>query len=282
MAVAEIRGVPHIYDLTPPGRLPLTLVFIHGWMLSRHYWQPLQALLAPDYQCLSYDLRGFGDSRPAAASSSYSLETYADDLVQLLETLRIQDCWLIGHSLGGSVALWTADRLPRQVQGVIGVNAGGGIYLKEEFRRFRRAGVQMVRLRPAWLRQMPGLDRVMARANVVRPLARSWGQQRVEDFVKACPKAAIRTLLAATTEEEVYRLPQVVARLPQPVYFLAGDQDTIMPTPYVRHLASFHSLFNQGQNTVVELPNCGHLAMLEHPKLVAEQIRRVVSQHCPV
>ncbi|WP_036534654.1 alpha/beta fold hydrolase [Neosynechococcus sphagnicola] len=72
MANLTLRGVPHTYDLTAPTGFPHVLVFIHGWMLSRAYWQPLIQQLAPDYQCLSYDLRGFGQSQPGDSSLAFS------------------------------------------------------------------------------------------------------------------------------------------------------------------------------------------------------------------
>lgn len=298
MPTTLISGVPHVYDLTAPTSHPETLVFVHGWMLSRNYWQPLIDQLSVDYQCLSYDLRGFGESQPCRepltmpeprssgnvavavqqAVAPYTLLSYARDLGLLLRQLQISKAWLVGHSLGGYVALWAADQLPEQVQGVICLNSGGGIYLKEAFERFRSAGQQMVKLRPKWLSQVPGLDLVFTRANVVQSIARSWGRQRVLDFVNADPAAALGTLLDSTTESEVHRLPQVVARLSQPLYFIAGAKDTVMEPKYVRHLASFHPLFGDGADNVLEIPNCGHLSMLERTNVVESHIRQLLQQ----
>ncbi|MGG6263483.1 alpha/beta fold hydrolase [Leptolyngbya sp. AN03gr2] len=290
-----ISGVSHVYDLTAPTSNPEVLVFVHGWMLSRNYWQPLIELLSRDYQCLSYDLRGFGQSQPQrnapiskmhdsgtvavatqTAIAQYSLLSYARDLGMLLRELQISKAWLIGHSLGGYVALWAADQMPEQIQGVICLNSGGGIYLKEAFERFRSAGQQMVKLRPKWLPQVPCLDLVFTRANVVSAIERSWGRQRVIDFVSADPEAAIGTLLDSTTEAEVHRLPQVVARLSQPLYFIAGAKDTVMEPKYVRHLASFHPLFGDCADNVLEIPDCGHLSMLEKTETVEARIREIL------
>jgi 2-succinyl-6-hydroxy-2,4-cyclohexadiene-1-carboxylate synthase len=296
MPTTLISGVPHVYDLTAPTSHPETLVFVHGWMLSRNYWQPLIDRLSVDYQCLSYDLRGFGESQPCRdmlpsqetrssgnvavavqqTVAQYSLLSYARDLGMLLRQLHISRAWLVGHSLGGYVALWAADQLPEQVQGVICLNSGGGIYLKEAFERFRSAGQQMVKLRPKWLPQVPCLDLVFTRANVVKSIDRSWGRQRVIDFVNADPEAALGTLLDSTTESEVHRLPQVVARLSQPLYFVAGAKDTVMEPKYVRHLASFHPLFGDCADNVLEIPNCGHLSMLEETDVVASHIRQIL------
>lgn len=343
----EIQGFPHAYELSEPTDSPLVLVFVHGWLLSRAYWQPVIDQLSPAFPCLTYDLRGFGESQPnpstvgfsassgsntlagdalgspaptpilsepssivtieksveksvekssvsvaaktaadldwaLAASpclSQYNPAAYARDLGLLLQQLGIRQAWLIGHSLGGTIALWAADQSPETVVGVICVNSGGGIYLKEEFERFRTAGQVLVKFRPRWLSYLPLLDLPLTRMNVARPLSAGWGKQRLMDLVAAQPDAALGTLMESTTEAEVHQLPQVVARLQQPVHFIAGANDTLMEPKYVRHLASFHPSFEYCGNNVSEISDCGHLSMVEQPEAVAAQISAILAKH---
>jgi 2-succinyl-6-hydroxy-2,4-cyclohexadiene-1-carboxylate synthase len=309
MAITEILGVPHAYQLTEEKSYPHTLVFVHGWLNSREYWQPLISRLSVDFQCLSYDLRGFGESQAKTTTglnqqlmppenvwdrgdseiyeaSRYpqinsfdSLHTpaaYAQDLILLLQSLKISSAWLIGHSLGGTIALWAAEQMPEIIKGVICINSGGGIYLKEAFEQFRAAGQKFLQVRPKWLSQVPLIDLLFTRTSVARPLERHWARQRVIDFVVADPEAALGTLLESTTEEEINRLPQLVSKLQQPVYFVAGAEDKVMEPKYVRHLASFHPLFSYCGDNVIEIPECGHLAMLEQPDAVAVEIRKLL------
>jgi pimeloyl-ACP methyl ester carboxylesterase len=281
MPTIDISGVSHSYELFSPRPDKPVLVFVHGWLLSRHYWQPLVDILSPDYPCLVYDLRGFGDSQKITSDSrprSYNLESYSQDVITLLDRLNLDAAWLIGHSLGGSIALWGADSCPKKIKGVICMNAGGGIYLKEEFERFREAGRQILQRRPAWLPNIPFIDQLFSRMMVKQTLNQKWGKQRVIDFVRTDYQAALGSLLESTTINEVHLLPQIVSRLSQPVYFLAGKEDTIMEIKYVNHLASFHPLFETGNN-VIELSDCGHFAMLEQTAQVAQTIASVLNQH---
>ena len=286
MVVTSVFGVPHAYDFTPNLFSTSTthrsvLVCIHGWLLSRAYWQPLMQQLAPDIACLAYDLRGFGDSTQRLShrwedmgAAAYGLTDYAQDLDALLDSLKIEQVWLMGHSLGGSIALWAAHLFPQRVQGVICVNAGGGVYIRNAFKKFRGAGQQMVERRPQWLQQIPLLPWVFANIMVQQTLSYRWGHQRVIDFLRADLEAATQSLLASTTEDEVHQLPHVVSQLSQPVYFIAGAQDTVMEPRYVKHLASFHQFFHQGKQAVVALEHCGHFAMLEQPVALETQVRQ--------
>lgn len=273
MPSIDISGVAHAYDFLPAQTqtdAPV-LVLIHGWLLSRQYWQPIVQNLSQHYPCLCYDLRGFGDSRATAETDNpkdYTLLSYAQDLKLLLAELGIKRAWLVGHSLGGSIALWAAQCCTEQVEGVICLNAGGGVYLKEEFDRFRQAGQKLIKYRPQWLPYLPFIDLLFTRAMVAKPISRCWGRQRVIDFVKADAVAAVGSLLESTTEAEVHRLPQLVSQLQQPVYFVAGEKDLIMEPKYVGHLASFHHLFQCQGNNVIEIANCGHMSMVEQPEEV--------------
>ncbi|MEB3161494.1 MAG: alpha/beta hydrolase [Synechocystis sp.] len=280
MPTLDILGIPHHYERygTPSNPSFPTLVFVHGWLLSHHYWSPLIQVLAKQYACVSYDLRGFGESQGdrSLPQQQYNLAAYATDLVTLLEKLQIDHAWLVGHSLGGSIGIWGAHLCPERVRGVICLNAGGGIYLKEDFERFRSAGENLVKFRPAWLGNVPGLDLVFSRLMVKQPLDRRWGQQRLWDLLRADGTAARGSLLETTTEAEVHLLPQLVADLVQPVYFFAGQQDQVMEIKYVNYLASFHSSFHPLGQNVIELANCGHFAMLEQLPTVADKMGQIL------
>ncbi|MEM8780676.1 MAG: alpha/beta hydrolase, partial [Cyanobacteria bacterium P01_G01_bin.49] len=169
-----------------------------------------------------------------------------------------------------------ADIFSERVQGVICLNAGGGIYLKEEFERFRSAGQQLVKRRPSWLVHVPFMDVLFSRMMVATPLEKRWGRQRILDLMRSDTEAALGSLLDSTTEAEVHLLPQIVSRLSQPIYFFAGEKDKVMELKYVQYLASFHELFNCQENNVIELSNCGHMSMIEQPEVVGQKMLNIL------
>jgi len=291
MATTTLFGIPHNYRLiATPETIPV--VFIHGWLLSHKYWQPIMDNMARHYTCLAYDLRGFGDSRDhldqfqpgipqrakalASSTSPFGLAAYARDLAELLGQLNFDSVWLVGHSLGGSIALWTAYCYPHLVKGVICLNAGGGIYIEQEFRQFRQLGQQILKVRPSWLRHIPLLPLAFSRSMVSRPLGYRWGVERLRDLLKADFEAALGTLLETTTEAEVHLLPRIVAALHQPLHFIGGCNDPVMNLTFVNHLAGYHQDSISYGPLVTAIPNCGHMAMLEHPQMVANTIRTLI------
>ena len=313
MAKIDISGVEHDYEITPcQNPSDITLVFIHGWLLSREYWHPIISEMSSDFTCLCYDLRGFGQSNilpqtndiasPSSVISSspninqplrelglqrsqkhpFSPAAYAHDLLSLLDKLQVKNPWLIGHSLGGTIAVWAAAMASHHnIQGLVCINSGGGIYVADEFAKFRTAGSQILKYRPQWLAKIPGMDWIFSRSNVATAVERRWGKQLLTDFLNVQEIAGRQALLESTTREEVLYLPQIMQRLTLPTYFIAGEKDKVMEPKYVKHLASFHETFSQSESNLFQLKNCGHLSIIEQPHEVAQILDNVLGQHCP-
>lgn len=76
------------------------VVFSHGWPLSADSWEAqMLFLVANGYRCIAHDRRGHG--RSSQPSNGNNMDTYADDLAELIETLELQNVVLIGFSAGG-------------------------------------------------------------------------------------------------------------------------------------------------------------------------------------
>jgi non-heme chloroperoxidase len=76
------------------------VVFSHGWPLSADAWEDqMVALAAQGYRAIAHDRRGHG--RSSQPSSGNNMDTYADDLAELVEALDLKDAVHVGHSAGG-------------------------------------------------------------------------------------------------------------------------------------------------------------------------------------
>ena len=76
------------------------VVFSHGWPLSADSWEAQMMFLASNgYRCIAHDRRGHG--RSSQPWNGNDMDTYADDLAELIETLALKDAVLVGFSAGG-------------------------------------------------------------------------------------------------------------------------------------------------------------------------------------
>lgn len=94
-----------------------SLVFLHYFGGSSRSWTEVIAILSADYHCLAPDLRGFGLSGKDV--ENYSLKDYADDVAELIRVLKLENFALIGHSMGGKIALAVAAENPPGLRSLV-------------------------------------------------------------------------------------------------------------------------------------------------------------------
>ena len=94
------------------------LVFIHGWTCRRAYWKPQLASFSERYRVLALDLPGHGDS-DSQGRSKWGLLSFARDVESCVRALNGKAVILIGHSMGGAVALEAACLMGDTVVGVV-------------------------------------------------------------------------------------------------------------------------------------------------------------------
>ena len=92
------------------------LVLLHGYPLDHHLWDDVAPLLENTFDLILPDLRGFGES--TTVDSLYTMDDYASDIAGLLDQLGIQKAAIVGHSMGGYVALAFARLYPERVSGL--------------------------------------------------------------------------------------------------------------------------------------------------------------------
>ncbi len=99
------------------------LVFLHGFGNDCHVWDESAPLVAPHYRTLAFDMRGHGDS-DCDPEGRYDHGTMALDVEAALDSLGIDRLVLVGHSMGGRVAMHFAGDHPERMAGLVIVDAG--------------------------------------------------------------------------------------------------------------------------------------------------------------
>jgi pimeloyl-ACP methyl ester carboxylesterase len=118
MSIVVIDNQAVHYEVFGRGR---PVLFLHGWLGSWRYWFPTMEVVAEHFRTYSFDFWGFGDSRRKLTQES--IQNYSDQVIRFLDALGIDRVQLVGHSMGGMVALKTAITYPDRIQRVATVGA---------------------------------------------------------------------------------------------------------------------------------------------------------------
>jgi pimeloyl-ACP methyl ester carboxylesterase len=100
---------------------PRTVLALHGITANHLAWQPVADRLPPGVRLVAPDLRGRGDS---PLPGPYGMAAHAADAVAVLDALDVATATVVGHSMGGFVALVLADRHPERVDRLLLVDGG--------------------------------------------------------------------------------------------------------------------------------------------------------------
>jgi pimeloyl-ACP methyl ester carboxylesterase len=116
----ELHGHRVIYRTAGEGP---PVVLIHGMVNSSRHWESVALRLADDYTVIAPDLLGHGDS--AAVRGDYSLGAHAASIRDLLAVIGIDRATIVGHSLGGGVAMQFFYQFPQRTERLALVSSGG-------------------------------------------------------------------------------------------------------------------------------------------------------------
>ena len=235
MPYLEVNQVNHYYEWvgtdTPrdPASTKPVMVFIHGWAGSARYWQTTAAALSDRYDCLLYDMRGFGrspiadDQQEAAEARGYELDTYADDLAVLLDGLDLPKVSINAHSMGASVAVYFLNQYGDRCDRAILTCNGIFEYDKAAFEAFYKFGGYVVAFRPQWLKQIPLAPRFFMARFLRRPIPAAEKVAFLEDFLNADYAAALGTIFTSVSKKATEVMPVEFAKIDVPTVRVAGE-----------------------------------------------------------
>lgn len=259
MKTIQISNHRHIgYDFQgPEGRVPLVL--IHGFPADSSLWEPVLPLLS-DLPVIRIDMPGFGAS---SLPASVQLADYAHAIHEALQQLNVPVSVMIGHSMGGYVALeylkHHADHL-----------AGLGLFHShpypddEERIRNRRRGIETLQQgkRDLYVAQLFASQFAPAFANahpeIVQKLTETGKKQEVAGII-----AALESMINRRSYVEILKHATC------PVQFMLGAEDGLVPLEGALKAAAMPPV-----TELHVLPGVGHLSMWEAPAESARFLRQ--------
>jgi esterase len=236
------------------------LVLVHGLFGSADNWGSIARHFAQHFQVISIDLRNHGRS-PHSASQTYA--DMADDLLELCNALGLEQIYLLGHSLGGKVAMQFATHYPERVSKLIVVDMAMRAYADEH-----------THLMDAM--QALDLSQLQSRSEVDKALSQTIPNLMVRQFlltnlVKAGEQLRWRINLPALKANYAKYIAPISVHFEKPSLFIRGER-----SHYVNEsdMAEIQSQFPSAE--IVSLPT-DHWVHAEQPELFIKAVEHFLS-----
>ena len=274
----DVDGITVAYSDT--GRGEKTLLLIHGLNSYIPEWQANLPVLAAHHRIVAIDLPGYG--RSSKGNYVYSMEFFARVVERVIERLDLGHVTLVGHSMGGQIALTHALLFPGRAESLVLIAPAGFETFTPGERAFllEQLDKNLIKFSPPetiWA----GLGSTVA-GDVPRE-AEFFYRDRVQiiggpDFDGFC-YAVVRSIAAMARGPVFDRLPSIRV----PVLVIYGTDDRLIPNPLL-HGGSTRSIAEAAVRRLpharlIMVPGAGHFVNLERPDVVNREVLAFVGGH---
>ena len=255
----EVNGARIYYQIAGEGE---PLVLVHGYPLSGDLFREQREGLADRYRVITLDLRGYGRSEAPGEEPEATIETYAGDVLAVMDELGVEEALIGGMSMGGPIIFSMYEMAPERFRGMLLIDTiaapanpiEAGTWMGTvEF--LRQNGVEA--LPPLLIDEM-----LTGEARMERP-------ELADYLIGIMNEASLQAALAgamALAERPDFR--PLLDRIDVPVLVLVGLQDTIYPYEVSQRMAEMI-----GDNAeLVILDDASHAAIIEEGEAANEAI----------
>lgn len=256
------------------GNGPKTLIFVHGLATYLPSWYPTIEALKTDYRCIAIDLPGYG--RSSKGNYPATMSYYAGVINQFVSSQALQNVVLVGHSMGGQVALTTVLQAPDAYEKLALLAPAGFETFKEEQKAWLKAvftpeftmNATDAQVRANWqlnFFDMPETVEFMIEDRLA--------MKKATDFEAYCQTVAKG--VAGMLDEPVFdRLKDI--QLPTLVVYGANDQ--LIPNRYLNPTLTTEAVARTGADQMPHaqpelIQNCGHFISFDQPAEINELLR---------
>ena len=254
-----VNGIDITYDDLDSAEAP-ALIFIHAYPFDRTMWRSQTDAFKGRWRVISYDLRGHGES--GLGEEEFSLELFVQDLMGLMDALRIKTAVLCALSMGGYIALQAVETHPERFSALVLCDTRCSADTPEgkedrntAIKAIRRDGVE------------PYAEGLLGK--LLAPETFETQPQTVEaarEMILAISSLSLERSLRAMRErkETCSKLPDIKI----PALIIVGEADKITPPEAARYL---HDNIEHSRLAVIK--DAGHLSNLENPSAFNDALK---------
>jgi pimeloyl-ACP methyl ester carboxylesterase len=253
MAQIQYKNITIDYTATGKGT---AVVLLHGFLENQTMWQYLAPVLATKYRVITVDLLGHVNTD--CLGYVHTMEDQADMVHHVLHELKIRKSVLIGHSMGGYMALAFAELYPDNVKGLVLLNSTSRADSDERKLNRDRAIAAVKQNYTAFVR--------MSIANLFSEDNREKLAETIENVKLEALKTPLQGIVAALEGMKIRNDREVLLHFgPYPIALILGKKDGVLP---------YDDNVTQVENTRVQLTTFpdGHMSHLENQKALEKTI----------
>lgn len=235
------------------------IIFIHGFPYDHTMWASQIEVLKERYFCVSYDIRGLGES--PAGDGQFTMESFVDDLEEILNKMNLNKPVLCGLSMGGYISLRALERMQNKFSAAILCDTRSEAD-NNEGKLKRAIGIKRI--------NTEGLA-PFAKDFITNCFAEDFRQNKKDEFERIIKKSSAFNpigvkggLLAMLSRTNT---TQSLNQIKIPTLLLCGEKDVLTPSSVMKEM--FHKIPN---SEFVEIENAGHMTPIENPDEVNRAI----------
>jgi pimeloyl-ACP methyl ester carboxylesterase len=249
---AALDGVQLVYSAAGAGEP--AIVFVHGGLANRGFWDDALRALAPGHRVIALDLAGHGES--GTNRTKWGIPEFGGDVRSVVDAERLSRVVLFGNSLGGPVAIEAALLMPATVIGVVGVDTFQSLDYSMSLEDVRKRA-------EAFREDYAGSMKQMVAALFHRDADPAVMRDAEQRMAGTSPDTAASMFLGMAD----YRPALAAARLPMPLRAINGDLYPTDVDGVRKHKPDFD---------VIVMKHMGHYPMLERPAEFNQLVEQVV------
>jgi len=241
------------------------IIFVHGFPFDHNMWKNQVNKFSANYFCVSYDIRGLGESDPD--DGQYTLELFVDDLEMVLNEMKLSKPFICGFSMGGYISLRAVEKMEEKFGGLILCDTKSAADTNEG--KINRAlGINKINKKGVksfvedFILNCFSEYSLENKADLVKEMI-SHSEFFSSTGIKGCLLA-----MAARTDTSGY-----LTKINLPVLVLCGEEDNLTTPDVMMEMAD--KIHNSEFDII---PKAGHMSPVENPEAVDKYIENFLKK----